>query len=89
MEGQVLVMSSGGHPDVSLGGSTKLSRITNHGLAGVLCDGKLGDCARHRRARRLRRERQAHVPNEDDRLRRNCELINGTISSPSAVGTRL
>ena len=43
MTGNVLVMSSGGHPDISLGGSTKLSRITNHGLAGVLCDGYLRD----------------------------------------------
>ena len=39
----VLVMSSGGHPDISLGGSTKLSRVTNHGFAGVLCDGRLRD----------------------------------------------
>ena len=42
-KGQVLVMSSGGHPDISLGGSTKLSRVTNHGFAGVLCDGRLRD----------------------------------------------
>ena len=42
-EGRVLVMSSGGNPDISLGGSTKLSRVTNHGLAGVLCDGRLRD----------------------------------------------
>jgi regulator of RNase E activity RraA len=41
--GQVLVMSSGGHPDISLGGSTKLSRVANHGFAGVLCDGRLRD----------------------------------------------
>ncbi|MGI9613221.1 MAG: RraA family protein [Acidimicrobiales bacterium] len=40
---RVLVMSSGGHPGISLGGSTKLSRVTNHGLAGVLCDGRLRD----------------------------------------------
>ncbi|MGI9615349.1 MAG: RraA family protein [Acidimicrobiales bacterium] len=42
-QGHVLVMSSAGHPDISLGGSTKLSRVTNHGLAGVLCDGRLRD----------------------------------------------
>lgn len=42
-EGQVLVMSSSGHHDISLGGSTKLSRVANHGLAGVLCDGRLRD----------------------------------------------
>jgi 4-hydroxy-4-methyl-2-oxoglutarate aldolase len=42
-QGRVLVMSSGGYSDVSLGGSTKLSRVTNHGLAGVLCDGRLRD----------------------------------------------
>ena len=42
-EGKVLVMSSAGHHDLSLGGSTKLSRVTNHGLAGVLCDGQLRD----------------------------------------------
>lgn len=41
--GHVLVMSSGGHPDISLGGSTKLSRVANQGLAGVLCDGRLRD----------------------------------------------
>ena len=43
MAGNVLVMSSGCNPDISLGGSTKLSRITNNGLAGVLCDGRLRD----------------------------------------------
>ena len=43
VSGRVLVISSGGHPHASLGGSTKLSRVTNHGLAGVLCDGKLRD----------------------------------------------
>ncbi len=40
---KVLVMSSNGRPDLSLGGSTKLSRITNLGMAGVLCDGRLRD----------------------------------------------
>lgn len=41
--GKVLVMSSGGHPDLSMGGSTKLSRIENLGMAGVLTDGRLRD----------------------------------------------
>ncbi len=41
--GKVLVMSSGNRPDLSLGGSTKLSRIANLGMAGVLCDGRLRD----------------------------------------------
>lgn len=42
-EGKVLVMSSGGHPDISLGGGTKLSRLRNHKMAGILCDGRLRD----------------------------------------------
>lgn len=42
-EGKVLVMSSGGQPEISLGGGTKLSRVTNLNMAGVLCDGKLRD----------------------------------------------
>lgn len=41
--GKVLVLSSGGYPDVSLGGGTKLSRLDHHGLAGVLADGRLRD----------------------------------------------
>jgi regulator of RNase E activity RraA len=41
--GTVLVMDSGGYPDVSHGGGTKLSRLNNHGLAGVLTDGRLRD----------------------------------------------
>ncbi|MFG3142849.1 RraA family protein [Streptomyces sp. NPDC048211] len=40
---KVLVLSSGGYPDVSHGGGTKLSRVANHGLAGVLADGRLRD----------------------------------------------
>jgi Demethylmenaquinone methyltransferase len=40
--GQVLVLSSGGYPDVSHGGGTKLSRGDGHG-AGVLADGRLRD----------------------------------------------
>ncbi|MFF2520738.1 RraA family protein [Streptomyces liangshanensis] len=43
--GKVLVLSNGGYPEVSHGGSTKLSRVHNHGLAGVLTDGRLRDFA--------------------------------------------
>lgn len=42
-EGKVLVISSGGHPDISLGGSTKLSRVRNLKMAGILCDGRIRD----------------------------------------------
>lgn len=41
--GKVLVMASNGHPGTSLGGGTKMSRVHNHGLAGVLTDGRLRD----------------------------------------------
>ena len=41
--GKVLVMSSGGYQNTSLGGGTKLSRVKNHNMAGVLCDGQLRD----------------------------------------------
>lgn len=41
--GRVLVLSSGGYPDTSLAGGTKLSRVALHGLAGVLADGRLRD----------------------------------------------
>ncbi|MEV0186058.1 RraA family protein [Streptomyces sp. NPDC050625] len=41
--GQVLVLSSGGYPDVSHGGGTKLARAHSVGLAGVLADGRLRD----------------------------------------------
>ncbi|MGH3309319.1 MAG: RraA family protein [Streptomyces sp.] len=41
--GRVLVLSSGGYPDTSHGGGTKMSRLNNHGLAGVLTDGRLRD----------------------------------------------
>lgn len=41
--GKVLVLASNGHPDVSLGGGTKLSRLHNHNLAGALCDGRIRD----------------------------------------------
>jgi len=41
--GKVLVMASNGHPHASLGGGTKLSRLQNHELAGLLCDGTVRD----------------------------------------------
>jgi regulator of RNase E activity RraA len=42
-EGIVLVLDSGGHPDVSVGGGTKFSRLQNRKLAGLLTDGRLRD----------------------------------------------
>jgi 4-hydroxy-4-methyl-2-oxoglutarate aldolase len=42
-EGRVLVLASNGHPDESLGGGTKLSRVANHGMEGILADGRLRD----------------------------------------------
>ena len=39
----VLVMASNGHTGTSLAGGTKLSRLGNAGLAGVLTDGRLRD----------------------------------------------
>jgi 4-hydroxy-4-methyl-2-oxoglutarate aldolase len=41
--GKVLVLASNGYPETSLGGATKLSRVENHSLAGVLTDGRLRD----------------------------------------------
>ena len=41
--GKVLVLASNGYHDTSLGGGAKLSRLHNHGLAGVLTDGRLRD----------------------------------------------
>jgi regulator of RNase E activity RraA len=41
--GKVLVMASNGYPNASLGGGTKLSRLHNRKLAGILCDGQLRD----------------------------------------------
>jgi regulator of RNase E activity RraA len=41
--GTVLVLSSGGYPDASHGGGTRLSRLQNTGVAGVLADGRLRD----------------------------------------------
>ena len=47
--GKVLVMASNGHADTSLGGGTKLSRVHNHKMAGILCDGRLRDYEELRR----------------------------------------
>jgi regulator of RNase E activity RraA len=41
--GKVLVLSSGGYPDASHGGGTKLSRLQKAEAAGVLADGRLRD----------------------------------------------
>lgn len=41
--GTVLVLSSGGYPDASHGGGTKLSRLRHCEAAGVLADGRLRD----------------------------------------------
>ncbi|GMQ86106.1 MAG: RraA family protein [Acidimicrobiia bacterium] len=42
-EHKVLVLASNGYHDVSLGGGTKMSRVQNHGMAGILADGRLRD----------------------------------------------
>jgi 4-hydroxy-4-methyl-2-oxoglutarate aldolase len=42
-EGKVIVLASNGYTDASMGGGTKLSRLQNHGCAGVLTDGRLRD----------------------------------------------
>ena len=42
-EGAVLVLDSGGQPHVSVGGSTKFSRLQNWKLSGLLTDGRLRD----------------------------------------------
>jgi 4-hydroxy-4-methyl-2-oxoglutarate aldolase len=44
-DGHVLVLASNGYADASLGGGTKLSRVQNHRLAGILADGRLRDFA--------------------------------------------
>ncbi len=41
--GKVMVIASNNHPNTSLGGGTKLSRLQNHKMAGVICDGMLRD----------------------------------------------
>lgn len=42
-EGKVLVMGACGFTNTSLGGGVKLSRLQNHKMAGVLCEGRLRD----------------------------------------------
>jgi 4-hydroxy-4-methyl-2-oxoglutarate aldolase len=42
-DGKVLVLASNGYTDISMGGGTKLFRLQEHGLAGVLTDGRLRD----------------------------------------------
>jgi 4-hydroxy-4-methyl-2-oxoglutarate aldolase len=42
-EGKVVVLASNGYTDASMGGGTKLSRLQNHGCAGVITDGRLRD----------------------------------------------
>lgn len=44
-EGKVLVLASNGHPEQSMGGGTKLARLQQHKLAGVITDGRLRDFA--------------------------------------------
>jgi regulator of RNase E activity RraA len=41
--GKVLVLASNGYTETSMGGGTKLLRVQEHGLAGVLTDGRLRD----------------------------------------------
>lgn len=41
--GKVLVCATYGHADASIGGGIKLSRLQNHGLAGLLTDGRVRD----------------------------------------------
>ncbi len=47
--GKVLVLASNGHPEASVGGGTKLSRLQNHEMAGVLTDARLRDFEELRR----------------------------------------
>lgn len=42
-KGAVLVIASNGYTNTSLGGGTKLSRLENLGMAGILADGRLRD----------------------------------------------
>jgi regulator of RNase E activity RraA len=41
--GKVLVLASNGYTETSMGGGTKLMRVQEHGLAGVITDGRLRD----------------------------------------------
>lgn len=40
---KVLVMATNGHREISVGGGTKFSRLHNHGMAGILTDGRVRD----------------------------------------------
>ena len=42
-EGKVVVLASNGYTDTAMGGGTKLSRLQDHGCAGVVTDGRLRD----------------------------------------------
>ena len=42
-EGKVVVLASNGYTEASMGGGTKLSRLQQHGCAGVLTDARLRD----------------------------------------------
>ncbi len=42
-DGKVLVLASNGYTDTSMGGGTKMLRVQEHRLAGVLTDGRLRD----------------------------------------------
>lgn len=44
-DGHVLVLASNGYTEASPGRGTKLSRVQNHRLAGILADGRLRDFA--------------------------------------------
>jgi regulator of RNase E activity RraA len=47
-EKKVLVMATNGHPDISIGGGTKFSRLQYHDMAGILTDGRIRDFDRLR-----------------------------------------
>jgi 4-hydroxy-4-methyl-2-oxoglutarate aldolase len=42
-QGKVIVLASNGYRETSMGGGTKLSRLQDHGCAGVITDGRLRD----------------------------------------------
>lgn len=67
----VLVMTSNGHTDTSLAGGTKLSRLTNVGLAGVLTDGRLRDFDELAQERTRRGARGKPSPGVGARSRRS------------------
>ena len=93
-KGKVLVLSSGGYPDVSHGGGTKLPRVHNHGLAGVLTDGRLrdfGEMAEYDfaawcgRGHTLGRWHCRPVGGEYNRWRRMCPSRSGGSASLLAI----